>query len=273
MREIHLNFDLQFSPRFVRAVGVAAIFFAAVPELGSESVTLATYYPAPSGVYTNMITTNNTYLARDGGSVGINMTSPTEQLDVAANVRARGNIYADGTVYWGGGSGPRTEYKNDAGAIASRSGFFQANAPVNYYAGASSWQHLIESRHTNDGNNYALQIAGSFFDQNLYFRKTNNNGGQGWSRFLSENSAGSVSISSHLVLYGGSSCAVVQYNTSGTTTCAAQGYGNSYATNIAGVMAKYAMMPVYRDVGGSTAYGFMLCCPCSTFNGGTCPSL
>lgn len=273
MREIHLNFDLKFSPRFVRAMGVGLIAFAAVPELGSESVTLATYYPAPSGVYTNMITTNNTYLARDGGNVGIGTTAPSTKLYVVGSEHVTGNSDVDGVVAWGGGSGPRTEYKDNAGAIASRSGFFQTASPVNYYAGASSWQHLIESRHTNDANNYALQIAGSFFDQTLYFRKTNNNASQGWSKFLSENAAGSVDITAHMVLHGGSTCSVAAYSTSGTTTCASAGFANSYATNIAGVMSKYAMMPVYRDVGGSTAYGYMLCCPCGSFNGGSCPAL
>lgn len=47
----------------------AAMFFAAVPELASESVTLTTYYPAPSGVYSQLITTGNTWLSRDTGNV------------------------------------------------------------------------------------------------------------------------------------------------------------------------------------------------------------
>lgn len=67
MTEIRLRFDLAFSRRFIAMAGAAAIMLCAVPELDSESVTLSTYYPAPSGVYTNMITTSNSYLARDGG--------------------------------------------------------------------------------------------------------------------------------------------------------------------------------------------------------------
>lgn len=67
MTEIRLRFDLAFSRRFITLAGTAAIMLCAVPELDSESVTLSTYYPAPSGVYTNMITTSNSYLARDGG--------------------------------------------------------------------------------------------------------------------------------------------------------------------------------------------------------------
>ncbi len=71
MAEIKIKFDLAFSRRFVAVVGAAAVMLSAVAELGSESVTLTTYYPAPSGVYTKMITTGDTHLARDGGRVGI----------------------------------------------------------------------------------------------------------------------------------------------------------------------------------------------------------
>lgn len=91
-------------------------------------------------------------------------------------------------VVWGN-SGTRTESRNDAGLqgnAGALSGFFETASPVNYPAGASSWWHLLDVRHSNSGNNYAMQFSGSFFDQNLYFRKTNNNPAQGWSRVLLE---------------------------------------------------------------------------------------
>ncbi|MBI4374905.1 MAG: hypothetical protein HY549_00485 [Elusimicrobia bacterium] len=92
---------------------------AALPShLGSENVNLSTYYPAPSGVYTQMITTDRTILARDaavssrvgvgtstpqvkfhvagdaaftGGSVGIGMTNPNANLAVAGGAIIAGN--------------------------------------------------------------------------------------------------------------------------------------------------------------------------------------
>lgn len=108
-------------------------------------------------------------------------------LDVSGDVRA------SGSVLWGW-AGSRTETKNDAAAQASKSGFFETAAPLNYYTGASSWQHLIEARHSNDANNYALQIAGSFFDQELYFRKTNGSGTTAWNKVVYANSSGNVGI-------------------------------------------------------------------------------
>ncbi len=65
MAELVVRFDVRFGERWARVLMAAAMFFAAVPELASESVTLTTYYPAPSGVYSQMITTGNTWLARD----------------------------------------------------------------------------------------------------------------------------------------------------------------------------------------------------------------
>ena len=39
-----------------------------------------------------------------------------------------------------------------------------------------------------------MQIAGSFFDQDLYFRKTNNSASQAWSKFVVVNTSGNVSL-------------------------------------------------------------------------------
>jgi hypothetical protein len=80
--------------------------------------------------------------------------------------------------------------QGDAGAV---SGFFETESPVNYPSGATSWWHLLDVRHSNQGNNYAMQMAGSFFDQNFYLRKTNGNGQQPWQRIVTE-SNGVISL-------------------------------------------------------------------------------
>ncbi|APR87845.1 hypothetical protein A7982_13194 [Minicystis rosea] len=116
------------------------------------------------------------------GNLGIGTTGPAEQ------VHATGNIRADGIVYWGNGL-VRTETKDDPGLMGSqgaRSGFFETSNPVaaNFYPNVSGWQHYFETRHSNNGNNFAFQIAGSFFDQDFWFRKTNNAGNTEWSQLI-----------------------------------------------------------------------------------------
>src|SRR5207249_475218 len=63
------------TPRVFRCAAVLLLLSGMAQELASENVTLTTYYPAPSGVYTQMITTGKTYLARDGGYVDVGTTA------------------------------------------------------------------------------------------------------------------------------------------------------------------------------------------------------
>ncbi len=90
----------------------------------------------------------------------------------------------------------RTERRNDAGLqgnAGAKSGFYDTPTPVNFPSGANNWWHLLDIRHVNPANNFAMQFAGSFFNQDLYFRKTNDNAVQPWSRVLIENT-GKVGI-------------------------------------------------------------------------------
>ena len=157
--------------RHTNNYGVRMALDAPTADLNFQTNNLSTYVNAMT-------------IKRDSGNVGIGTMAPAAKLDV------------NGSIAYGN-SGTRTESKDDAGAAGGRSGFYEASSPApasNWYPGASFWQHLLDVRHSNTGNNYALQIAGSFFDQNLYFRKTNNDPSAGWSRFIAENSAGNVGI-------------------------------------------------------------------------------
>lgn len=82
------------------------------------------------------------------------------------------------------------DLQGNSGAV---SGFFETYNPVNYPTGAAGWWHLLDVRHSNTNNNYSMQFAGSFFNQELYFRKTNDNASQQWSKILMETN-GVVSI-------------------------------------------------------------------------------
>ena len=156
------------------------------------------------------------------GAIGLGTAGPAEQL------HATGNIRADGIVYWGNGL-TRTETKDNADATGSRSGFYETSGPVNFYPGSSSWQHLIDVRHSNGGNNYAMQIAGGFFDQDLWYRKTNNNGGTTWLQLIG---AGPRNCTAPFNAIGttvtASSGGVTRSNTiCGTTFFAGQNYNNA----------------------------------------------
>ena len=127
------------------------------------------------------------------GSGSIAASNVTQGQFGAGNYIFPGNVDISGNLTWGN-SNTRTDWKHDAGAIASRSGFFETNNPVNYPTGASGWWHLIESRHSNNSNNYALQIAGSFMNQDLYTRKIHDNGGRPWSKFVLQGENGNVNV-------------------------------------------------------------------------------
>jgi hypothetical protein len=133
-----------------------------------------------------------------------------------------------GSVEWANITGQRTLVKSNAGLrgdAGSRSGFFETDSPVNYYSGATSWQHLIESRHTNDGNNYAMQIAGSFFDQNFWARKTNNSTTTAWSQLVTNSGTWGISVTGNAA----TSTRVVN----GTTNPASTPFNNTLAATAA----------------------------------------
>lgn len=146
--------------------------------LGNAGTNAGTNFAGTTDAVDYVIRTNNTEKIRvqTGGNVGIGTPAPAYRLDLA-----------NGTFGFGS-SNTRTETRDNAGLqgnAGAQSGFFETSAPVNYPAGATSWWHLIDSRHSNNGNNYALQLSGSFFDQELYFRKTNANPATPWNRVLS----------------------------------------------------------------------------------------
>lgn len=82
---------------------LAAFFLCWRPDpLGSETLTITTYYPAPYGAYASLLTTGQTLLARDAGKVGIGTVNPAAKLQVmgedASNLKQ--------AFYAGGAGGP-----------------------------------------------------------------------------------------------------------------------------------------------------------------------
>lgn len=66
------------------------LVFGAITAAVAEEITLVTYYPSPRGVYEELRTTRNTYLATQEGNVGIGTAGPITHwgkgLDVHGNI-------------------------------------------------------------------------------------------------------------------------------------------------------------------------------------------
>jgi len=99
MSDINIHLHIRITPKALLLGAVGFLFFAGAAKLGSESLTMSTTYPSPSGIYNQLITTGNTYLARNnGGMVGIGTTNPQATLDVNGAVNATGNLTLGGGV-------------------------------------------------------------------------------------------------------------------------------------------------------------------------------
>ena len=121
-----------------------------------------------------------------------------DEEDIAALVKLQGDIsgfklHVEGLTY--SSSGFEVVHNN---TISSRinSGFYQtdvAQTANGWPQTTNSWYHLISSTHSNQGNYFAMQIAGAFFDSNnFYIRSTSNNGLNTWRHIITDDGAGNV---------------------------------------------------------------------------------
>lgn len=88
-----------------------------------------------------------------------------------------------------------SETKDDI-TTRTESGFFQTSTGTTgegWPITNNTWQHLISVTHSNDSNYYSMQIAGSFYDNVFYGRKTNGSGSASWVKFWTDGNDGSGS--------------------------------------------------------------------------------
>ena len=89
--------------------------------------------------------TSRMFVNSTTGNVGMGVTNPAYGLELNGSFG-----FGNGTA---GSYRSRTETRDDAGLQASQSGMFETSAPApggNWYPGASSWQHLLDVRHSNN---------------------------------------------------------------------------------------------------------------------------
>ncbi|OGS07491.1 MAG: hypothetical protein A2270_09505 [Elusimicrobia bacterium RIFOXYA12_FULL_51_18] len=112
-----VTLQLQFTRR--KAFLLLTFFFICWHPgfLGSETLTLTTYYPAPYGGYASLLTTGQTLLARDGGNVGIGTPSPGYKLTVRGGIGGNYGLTPNYTTWasYSVGDGGAAVY-NDANA-------------------------------------------------------------------------------------------------------------------------------------------------------------
>ena len=293
MAELTVKLDLSFGKRSIGAMMAALMIFSSAAEVASESVTLTTYYPAPSGVYSSMITTGNTYLARDGGGVtiggatappagGINFGAANPTIQASSYIIMPGGLYVSGgTAYFTNTTQMRGGVHNDVAASLELYGGTSGNTEINgngdvtgsltlYGPGLynqSGWQ-MIQGNASdwlriNQSQGYPNGVAAygpwSFGTGGISVGAWNGSVPDGSIR-----ATGTVSVAD-------ATCAEVQYNINGVTSCAAAGYGGAtYATVQSGIISRYTIMPYYTNPVGQTQGGLapMLCCACPA---GVCP--
>jgi len=145
MTEHSLRLEIRYDSRMIRLALSAAMLFAVAAEVASESVTLTTYYPAPSGVYAQMITTDRTDLAKTGGTVTVGAADATPKVKI--NI-TQNNALQVGTAYVSSGGNmmnlSTNEYYNGTSWVQSNSGLLLQMSGSD----VSFWTHDAAGNHT-----------------------------------------------------------------------------------------------------------------------------
>ncbi|MDD5657717.1 MAG: hypothetical protein PHF00_10745 [Elusimicrobia bacterium] len=135
-----------------------ALLLAVAPEIGSESVILATYHPSPSGIYTKMIVTGDpndpdavaAELARNNGIVSLASKATDKKIRL---VISQNNALQIGTPI------PNGDYTGGTGGFISSGGDYLRMSNRAWHNG-SEWQ--------NDTGNSSIMELGP---QGIYFLK------------------------------------------------------------------------------------------------------
>lgn len=234
MEDTQDGVEIRFGRRHLVAAAALALVAFHPGELSTEQLTMTTYYPSPYGVYDQMRSQNDTYLAYTGGRVGIGTVSPsgTAKMDV------RGNALID-NISVGHSNTPtaRIDLRNGDLAWADGRSRLTGDQGGSIELGASgggpSGSPYIDFHYLGSGSDYSARIIN--YNNGLYIH----GGGGG-----------------DLQGYFGNSCRMTAYAFGVNTNCPANWAVYAYADG-GGIMfnspggASIAPMPIA---------GQMLCC-------------
>lgn len=254
-------------PRLNARWALVALFLTlGAGDLASESVTLTTYYPAPSGVYTQMITTDNTWLARDtaaagvsvgttqtvqagdkmivmGGNVGIGTTDPNNTLQITGTGGGTIDLLVNGRIQTGDGGNAGGIWLSNGnnmfvGQNGTNVGFWTAGVGFNAFQISQAGNVGIGA---GPNASYRLDVQGGNFRV-----------------------SGQADIGSHLIVrVPSANCNPIAYNANQNPICA-----GGYVTNVSGVFAKYFALG--GDDASPSGNGTAICCSCPA---GGCPNI
>jgi hypothetical protein len=252
MKPLKITIGVRLSPGMVRFCLLAGLLCLGAIDLSSESVTLSTYFPAPTGVYTSLVATTGARLGRDAGTVEIGSSAPdgtrltvmngnfsigtaTGTAKLSFNDLNDGTNLADGITWY---NPAPTVY----GIFRTAGGW----AGPNYQQLQSAWSTGI-----------VIDGGSAYGQSGTIIQPGAGNVGIGIAAPTSK-----LHVNGTLVARGCGVPVPVAY-TVGTVNCPA----NTYATWSTGFIAKYQNQ---TGAAAPTLNGQMYCCACAS---GTCPNL
>jgi hypothetical protein len=157
-----LDIRIRIERRTLVGIMVSALLFGAGIAI-SETLTMTTYYPSPSGVYRKLVSTAQTFLARDGGNVGIGTSTPANKLSVAGGNAEFGGRVGIGTNAPQAPLDVRGEIRTTGGVVTGQeylevnaNGSGNRNAYVDLHGDDTYWDYGLRVIRGNGGpNTYA----------------------------------------------------------------------------------------------------------------------
>jgi hypothetical protein len=258
MKPLKISIGVRLSPGMLRLGLLGALLSLGAIDLSSESVTLSTYFPAPSGVYSSLITTTGARLARDNGTAAVVSTVLVGNNAPAGTRMAvmNGNM-GIGTLTPGAklGFNDLNDGSNGADGIT-----WYGPAPTTYgihrTAGAWSAPNYQQLRSAWD-TGIVIDGGTAYGQSGTIIQPGAGNVGIG---VVSPTSK--LHVNGTIVARGCGAPAPVSY-AGGMVSCPA----NTYATWSTGFIAKYMNQ---TGPAAPTLAGQMYCCACAS---GTCPNL